>query len=986
MKPQKLVIILSLVAFSFSARADWLVRTYRDGSAVNGLADADRLITNTAPIATGTIPQTDLLGFNSGEGTGHFSLNYPVPGIPQSQATDNYAVQVTGLLLVPASGNYTFALNTDDGGRLRIDGANIITDDVRSPPHDSPYVTVSLSAGSHAAELTWFNEAGGVNGGGAEGEAFWAAGTFSGFNSNFSLLTEDNSSLTLSEGLVAYYPFNGNANDASGNGNNGTLCNGATFSTGASGLAVAVTPGPINSSGSDYNSGPYVSLPMFNFAAMNNFTVALWVKEDSLSIPDGEGYVNFGDGIYGWLGIGRFGTYLGSHDAQLCFSVGSMLVSGPTPLVGDWSIADQGVFVHYALVYTNGTIYGYKNGVLQGSKAQSVNVYGSNAAMAKHWWDAGNSCSTRLTGSFDDLRIYNRALSVSEVQSLYTKAYLGPAPTPPTLVPTNRTPTSAELGIQTSGSFKVFTNGNFVSGVALDPSKLTIVLTHGWNDSSDTWPSNMASQFVAAGISANLVAWDWRDDANQTLPQWALVKTPSQGIALGTNLLQSLGAGYSQPIHFIGHSFGTCVNAAAANYLEANNYPSAKIQMTLLDEAEIGNDLRIVSPTTWNFGWIKPLPNSFAWSDNYVSLAGELQNNPNNVNVILTEGQPGAFYVSADDLWNDMKADHGVPCQWYGQTIADPAGSVMGDIWSFERNSTFTSPAGGTYFEQQGSGLVLNQISRADADALRYLDSIAFARDLGEFGTLKVVNTAVQVVGDVTANVIETALTDPNPVFQTTPATIGISTYAPATPDYWSPQLILQNHPLKLGPNGKPSNGHPFDGPSPTPSNSPAYAWLPMTIPTNATSLSFDFMLQGDGAGDSFAVALNGTNVFSLATSLIQTNVTMNSGLIDVSSYAGQNAELFLGIVGGASTNTILTVSGIRLYSVMPPLLQAQMSGNNFVLTWPLSAAGYVLQTSTNLTDTNSWTAIPNVPAIVNLQNTVTNPISGGAQFYRLKK
>jgi hypothetical protein len=31
-------------------------------------------------------------------------------------------------------------------------------------------------------------------------------------------------------GLVAYYPFNGNANDASGNGNNGVV-NGATLTT-----------------------------------------------------------------------------------------------------------------------------------------------------------------------------------------------------------------------------------------------------------------------------------------------------------------------------------------------------------------------------------------------------------------------------------------------------------------------------------------------------------------------------------------------------------------------------------------------------------------------------------------------------------------------------------------------------------------------------------------------------------------------------------
>jgi len=34
----------------------------------------------------------------------------------------------------------------------------------------------------------------------------------------------------LSTGLVAYYPFNGNANDVSGHGNNGAV-NGATLST-----------------------------------------------------------------------------------------------------------------------------------------------------------------------------------------------------------------------------------------------------------------------------------------------------------------------------------------------------------------------------------------------------------------------------------------------------------------------------------------------------------------------------------------------------------------------------------------------------------------------------------------------------------------------------------------------------------------------------------------------------------------------------------
>src|SRR5207245_166687 len=124
--------------------------------------------------------------------------------------------------------------------------------------------------------------------------------------------------------------------------------------------------------------------------------------------------------------------------------------------------------------------------------------------------------------------------------------------------------------------------------------------------------------------------------------------------------------------------------------------------------------------------------------------------------------------------------------------------------------------------------------------------------EVGVYYTLKRVNAAVHAVGDVTANVIEAALTDPNPAYQTTPATIGISTYAPATPDYWSPQLILQNRPLSLQAPMMAFRANTPDGPSSTSSNSPAYAWLPMTIPTNATLMAFDFMVQGDGASDSF--------------------------------------------------------------------------------------------------------------------------------------
>ena len=106
-----------------------------------------------------------------------------------------------------------------------------------------------------------------------------------------------------------------------------------------------------------------------------------------------------------------------------------------------------------------------------------------------------------------------------------------------------------------------------------------------------------------------------------------------------------------------------------------------------------------------------------------------------------------------------------------------------------------------------------------------------------------------------------------------------------------------------------------------------------MTIPTNATALSFDFQIQGNGASDSFAAAVNGTNIFSLPLSLLQTNVVMNSGPIDVSAYADTNIELFLGIVGGTSTNASVAVSELRVYSTLAPTLQAQASGGNLVLS-----------------------------------------------------
>lgn len=63
--------------------------------------------------------------------------------------------------------------------------------------------------------------------------------------------------------------------------------------------------------------------------------------------------------------------------------------------------------------------------------------------------------------------------------------------------------------------------------------------------------------------------------------------------------------------------------------------------------------------------------------------------------------------------------------------------------------------------------------------------------------------------------------------------------------------------------------------------------------------------------------------------------------------------------------------------------LNIATSGNQVVLSWPVSAAGYTLQTATSLT--GAWTTVPGLPTVLGDQNTMTLPSGTGTAFYRLK-
>jgi len=571
-----------------------------------------------------------------------------------------------------------------------------------------------------------------------------------------------------------------------------------------------------------------------------------------------------------------------------------------------------------------------------------------------------------------------------------------------TIIPTNRVPTTMEISslVFLPSQLEVFQNGSFSTFVAaVDTNAMTIVLTHGWiplkfwefdlapvftRNGIEDWPTTMAVGLQAQGVTANIMAWNWESAATSPLnkPGQAGSQTPGQGVLLGKALLNVLGPNYSKPIHFVGHSFGTLVNSYAATYLQGTNFgngqewsstpwPATNMQMTLFDEAEVGADasfdldsagLAALADLKVGFfeasSYYHPLPLNFAWADNYVSAFGLLKTNA--ANVILTDGFP----TNAPDLihwFYQLGSFHRYPCSWYSNTIQNEDISEMGFKWSFEQAGLFSqAPTNGSVYVQFNNNSPWDLTQKDWNYGTNYLNS-----NFQEY--VAVAKSTAQIVGniiDTSEQTLELAIFGVDGELL-----MNLNT----TPEK-SAKSQFQVHPLGVRPNGESNSS----------TNVPAYAWMELMVPTNAVSLSFNYIIQGDWQSDSLAAAFNGTNILLIAGNTIQTNVTFSSGSIDVSAFAGQTNEFFIGIIGGTSTNAQVTVENLAFSISTPPLLQAQTGNGNFMLSWPMSAANFNLQTATNLADPNSWVTLTNVPAIVNLQNTITNPITGIQGFYRL--
>jgi hypothetical protein len=206
--------------------------------------------------------------------------------------------------------------------------------------------------------------------------------------------------------LVAYYPFNGNANDESGNNYHGVI-DGATLTTDRKG----VTNKAFSFNGTNGRIR-VEDTPNLNFSS--SFSISFWAKMNtwgngtsagiiSKKINDpGNGYVFYNDGGH----LNKINFRLKGSSAT-----NNIMPSNATVSIGSWEF--------WTMIYnaSNGTTRIYKNGIFDISHA-SVNI-GNMSNTAPLYFGYSQTWNGYLNGLLDEIRIYNRAITDAEVLQIY---------------------------------------------------------------------------------------------------------------------------------------------------------------------------------------------------------------------------------------------------------------------------------------------------------------------------------------------------------------------------------------------------------------------------------------------------------------------------------------------------------------------------------------------------------------------------------------
>jgi hypothetical protein len=234
----------------------------------------------------------------------------------------------------------------------------------------------------------------------------------------------------FAQGPVAYYPFTGNAVDSSGTGNTPTV-NSATLTTDRFGAA--------NSAYAFDGAGSLMERPYDPTSGLfpaGDIAISAWFNTSSTTPQEqaivGTHYGGSGEGYM--LQVNSWEGYRLYFLARAGGIQASLTSTNPV---------NDGRWHHAAVVRRGDVIQLFLDGQVQGSTTLvgAIDYNPSIPFQIGHTYGATQS-AYYFTGSLDDIRIYNRALSAAEVDSLYR---LGGWPQTVSL--TSVMPTAHSLGV-----------------------------------------------------------------------------------------------------------------------------------------------------------------------------------------------------------------------------------------------------------------------------------------------------------------------------------------------------------------------------------------------------------------------------------------------------------------------------------------------------------------------------------------------------------
>jgi hypothetical protein len=219
-------------------------------------------------------------------------------------------------------------------------------------------------------------------------------------------------------GLVGYWPFNGNANDESGNGNNG-IVNGA--------IATVDRFGNVNQAFNFDGVNDYIEVA--NNANLNPTSITLsgWINsfENASNVQSDAKAI-----ITKWYQQVSCGSASDNYNLQLTYiNDTSVLVGATTPnnqalnsISSITNVVGVNTWHHFAFIHDN--LNGQKLFV-DGVQINDNNISGDLCSSTNNLlFGADNFLGTNLwrffKGKLDDIGIWNRALNPQEITALYT--------------------------------------------------------------------------------------------------------------------------------------------------------------------------------------------------------------------------------------------------------------------------------------------------------------------------------------------------------------------------------------------------------------------------------------------------------------------------------------------------------------------------------------------------------------------------------------